>query len=276
MEEIELDDAAPTLSPATREAIRQEVRNAPQQPFRGATPRPMLHVVDVEPSTAQFYAAAQEARDGAMTVIPQMAAVVQPQVTQPVLAGQSGMDTVALYRADQARRQLVPRRSNALYLTGRQRVAPLGDKKMIIHGYKEMSLCKTLVSDALHRAYAAIELLDPVHANIIRARLAKAGVTGANASHANVKEITFKKAVSIALQAEAWVFQAQAAAAKHMVKESKSCLHNLAGKRRRTREEKEAAYQARYGMERGTRSERAARKYQKRINELKGNAPAPQ
>jgi hypothetical protein len=146
-----------------------------------------------------------------------------------------------------------------MYLTGGER-ASIGNKAVVVAGYKERSLCHTLVNDALQRAYAAMELLDPTHANIIRARLTKAGVKNSNANHADMKAITFKKAVSIALQAEKWVYQAQAAAAKHMVKDSKHCLHNLAGRRKRTKEEKEETYLKKYGVARGSKAERSARK----------------
>jgi len=144
----------------------------------------------------------------------------------------------------------------------------MGDSKLVLAGYKENSLCNTLVADALQRAYMAIELLDKDHAKIIRARLAKAGITNSNASHVGEKAITFKKAVSIASQAEQWVYQAQAAAAKSMAKHSKRCAHNIAGRPRLTTAEKEARYMKRFGVARGTRTDRAMRKHQKKAAEL--------
>ena len=144
----------------------------------------------------------------------------------------------------------------------------VGDSKLVLAGYKQTSLCNTLVSDALQRAYMAIDLLDKDHAQIIRARLAKAGITNSNASHIGEKDVTFKKAVSIASQAEQWVYQAQAAAAKSMAKHSKRCAHNLAGRPRLTTEEKEKRYLKRYGVPRGSRTERAMRKHQKKAEEL--------
>lgn len=144
----------------------------------------------------------------------------------------------------------------------------MGDTKLVLQGYKETSLCNTLVADALQRAYMAIELLDKDHAKIIRARLAKAGITNANASHVGEKDITFKKAVSIAAQAEQWVYQAQAAAAKSMAKHSKRCAHNIAGRPRLTTAEKEARYMKRFGVARGTRTDRAIRKHQKKAAEM--------
>lgn len=149
-----------------------------------------------------------------------------------------------------------------------ERVRLAGDKKDLIVGYKSNSLCRNLVQDCIERAYLAASMLDEKHANIIRARLTMAGVKNSNANHADTKAITFNKAVSIAQQAEAWVYAAQAAAAKSMVKESKRCLHALAGRRRKTTQEKEALYEKRYGRPRGTRAERATRKYQKRIENL--------
>lgn len=150
---------------------------------------------------------------------------------------------------------------------GRGSLHLAGDKKNLIVGYKENSLCNTLVEDALQRAFLAMKLLDQKHADIISARLAKAGVKNSNASHAGSREITFKKAVSIALQAEKWVYQAQAAAAKSMAKASKHCLHHMAGRRKRTKEEKEATYAMKaakgvpgYEGSRGTKAERTARK----------------
>lgn len=166
-----------------------------------------------------------------------------------------------------------PKRMRNTFLNvGRGNVVRLaGDKKQLVAGYKENSLCNTLVQDCLNRAYLATQLLDPAHARIVLARLAKAGVKNANANHADTKEISYKKAVSIALQAERWVYEAQAAAAKSMVKESKRCLHALAGKRRRTTAEKEAAYEKRGKGPRGTRTERAIKKYQTKISKLQEN-----
>lgn len=163
-----------------------------------------------------------------------------------------------------------PKRARNTFLNvGRGNVVRLaGDKKELVAGYKANSLCNTLVQDCLNRAYLAVQLLDHAHARIVLARLAKAGVKNGNASHADTKEISYKKAVSIALQAERWVYEAQAAAAKSMVKESKRCLHALAGKRRRSTAEKEAAYEKRGKGPRGTRTERAIRKYQTKIQKL--------
>lgn len=155
--------------------------------------------------------------------------------------------------------------------TGGERVHLVGDKNALIVGYKENSLCNTLVADALQRSYLAMKLLDQKHADIIAARLAKAGVKNANASHHGSREVTFKKAVSIALQAERWVYQAQAAAAKSMAKQSKQCLHNLAGKRKRTTAEKDAMWAKTHGGQaRPDRTARAALKLQKKIAKLGG------
>lgn len=194
--------------------------------------------------------------DVAMSIVEEPAAPAEQQFIGPVIPA-------GLIQKSQARKQAysVPRGSLQL----------IGDKKALVAGYKDHSLCNTLVGDALQRAFLAMQLLDEKHADIIRARLAKAGVKNSNASHASSKEITFKKAVSIALQAERWVYQAQAAAAKSMAKESKHCLHNLAGHRKRTREEKEATYQKRFGKPRLDRSARAIRKKEEKLAELKLN-----
>lgn len=170
-------------------------------------------------------------------------------------------------------RQIIPARqvaeaSSAVAVRQSRPSTHLGDKKIVLQGYKENSLCSTLVSDALQRAYMAMELLDKEHAKIVRARLAKAGITNSNASHVGEKDITFRKAVSIASQAEQWVYQAQAAAAKSMAKHSKSCAHNLSGRPKLTVAKKEARYRKRYGVDRGTRTERAVRKHQKKIAEM--------
>lgn len=151
----------------------------------------------------------------------------------------------------------------------------VGDSKLVLAGYKQTSLCNTLVADALQRAYMAIDLLDKDHAKIIRARLAKAGITNSNASHVGEKDITFKKAVSIASQAEQWVYQAQARAAKSMAKHSKRCAHNIAGRPRLTTAEKEKRYFDRYGVARGTRTDRAIRKHQKKAAEMSAWKAAP-
>lgn len=174
--------------------------------------------------------------------------------------------SIVTKRALVGARRLIDREDQKV---GRGNVVRLaGDKKDLIVGYKANSLCNTLVQDCLDRAHMAVKLLDQRHAQIVLARLAKAGVKNSNASHADMKEISYKKAVSIALQAERWVYEAQAAAAKSMVKESKRCLHALAGKRRRTTEEKATVYRTRTGEERGTRTDRAVRKYQKKIAAL--------
>lgn len=176
---------------------------------------------------------------------------------------------------------LLQRRAHELYLqqqerdyrTGGKRVKLAGDKKQLIVGYKQNSLCSTLVNDAVERALMATEILDSKHADIIRARLQKAQMKNGNASHAGSAQISFKKAASIALQAERWVYQAQAAAAKSAAKQSKHCLHNLAGRRKRTKEEKEETYRNRYGMERGERVQRAVRKHQKAIAQIQSMTP---
>lgn len=171
----------------------------------------------------------------------------------------------------------VQRRSNALSLRHKplQLASYSGDRTMIVAGYKDMSLCNMITRQAIERAYAAIPLLDASHAQVIQARLTAAGLTNRNASHISQKDITFKKAASIALQAERWVYQAQAAAAKSMVSENKRCLHALAGKRRRTTEEKEATYAKKvakgvkgYTGVRGNRKERAIKKAQKKLDKL--------
>jgi len=171
-------------------------------------------------------------------------------------------------KMEETKAMVVKKRPNALYATGRERASFAGDKQSLVAGYKDASLCNTLVRDALQRAYMAIEILDDVHANIIRARLSKAGVKNANSTKGGFTEISFKKATSIALQAEAWVYQAQAAAAKSMVKEASRCRHALVGKRRRTTKEKEDTYRERYGMERGDRKTRALRKLEVKMETI--------
>jgi len=173
-------------------------------------------------------------------------------------------------KMEQAQALTVKKRPNALYLTGRERASFAGDKIALVQGYKDASLCNTLVRDALQRAYMAIEILDDSHANIIRARLAKAGVKNANSAKGGFTEISFKKATSIALQAEQWVYQAQAAAAKSMVKEANKCRHALVGKRKRTTAEKDALWRKRHnGEARPDRSDRAIIKAEKRVAALK-------
>lgn len=164
---------------------------------------------------------------------------------------------------------LIKRRASTFLQTGRNRPVLAGDKQDIIKGYKAMSLCNTLIYDALQRAELAVNMLDKKHARVILARLQKAGITNANAAHSDLKEITFKKVVSIALQAERWVYEAQAAAAKHMVKESKACLHNLAGKRKLTKEEKEERWAAAGKGDRGSRTDRAIAKAELHLEKLR-------
>jgi len=199
-----------------------------------------------------------------------MAQSTPPPAAAPVPAPAAVAAAVkAEVKMEEAKQLVVRKRPNALYQTDRDRPAFAGDKQALVQGYKDASLCNTLVRDALQRAYMAIEILDDTHANIIRSRLAKAGIKNANSSKGGFTEITFKKATSIALQAEQWVYEAQAAAAKSMVKESNRCRHALVGKRRRTVAEKEAAYKERYGVPRGTKAERAIRKLQEKITTIK-------
>lgn len=246
MEEVTTARPQINLSPAAVAAIAAAVNAAPRQPFRGASPVPEL-------------------------VLPGAAAAMGANV-EPI--ARSGTNTVAMYYNDGARLNTLPSvvpgiNTVELYAGDRaRRVVLTGDRNSVLQHYKQGSLCNQLVANSLNRIQQALMVLDDRHANIIRARLQKAGVANANASHASMREITFKKATSIALQAERWVYQAQAAAAKSMVKESKRCLHNLAGRAKRSREDKEAAYQARFGVPRGTRSDRAARKLRRRIDGL--------
>lgn len=227
------------LSPNQIQQIASEIQRAPQQEFRGATPELVL------PGAA--------ARSGASTVAlyagdrSRMAtpAPIRLQLATPAAS------TVAMYAGDEERRIMIG-----------------GDRNKILENYRQSDLCRQLVKDSLRRIDQALEILDKDHADIIRARLQKAKLASANSSHAGTKEISFKKAASIAIQAERWVYQAQAAAAKSMISESKKCLHNLAGRAKRTTAEKEAAYAARYGRPRGTRKERAARKLRNRLQKL--------
>jgi len=190
------------------------------------------------------YKQAQEARDLPMENIPVVSLVPTPAPAQTE-------------RMVVVQEPKVKYRNNYLG-TGGVAVS-LGDKTDLVRGYKRTSLCHTLVEDAVERARLAMRILDAKHASIIDAKLKLASVKSRGASHADLQdEIPFQKAVSIALQAERWVYQAQAAAAKHAAKESKHCLHRLAGKRRRTKEEKEATYLKRYGTERLSKAARTA------------------
>lgn len=118
----------------------------------------------------------------------------------------------------------------------------LGDKQVVVANYKDLSLCHQVTLDALNRAEMAMQILDVKHANAIKALINRAMAKNKNAKGAGTKPISFKKATSIALRAERWVYQAQAAAAKHMVKESKKCLHDMAGRPKRSTADKITTY----------------------------------
>lgn len=203
----------------------------------------------------------------------EMASPAPAAIVPPAKSPAKEQEMVAINEGDEEDdtpkpKVLVKRQKNAFLQTGRERPVLAGDKKDIIKGYKSMALCNQLVYDALQRAELAATMLDKEHSRIIMARLAKAGLTSANAAHQDLKEITFKKAVSIALQAERWVYEAQAAAAKHMVKESKHCLHALAGKRKLSKEEKDARWAAQGKGARGTKTDRAIAKAEKHLAAL--------
>lgn len=236
------DFATPTVTNAIlREIVREQLARAPQQSFRGATPEPdpqpiFLNVGPSIPNSAESTVEYREVPTGASTTV-----AMYNADARRLPSGASS--TVAMYNADSARRGM-----------------PSGDRRQVLRNFEHNSFCNIVSNDALRRIQQAIPMLDAKHASIIQAKLAKAGLTTANASHVDRRQISFKKAASIALLAERWVYQAQAAAAKSMAKKTKRCQHEIAGRRKRTREEKEAAYLARYGVPRGTKAERTARK----------------
>lgn len=145
-----------------------------------------------------------------------------------------------------------------------------GDKKALAKGYAAVSLCNVLAKEAIQRALAAAEILDKDHSDQIMAKLRLAGLTNANAASRRMKDIPLKKAISIATKAETWVYQQQAAAAKHAAKEAKRCLSKLSGRGKLSAAEKATRYQARFGVARGTRTDRAVRKLQRRIAKMTG------
>lgn len=133
-----------------------------------------------------------------------------------------------------------------------------GDRKILIQGYKDVSICNTLVNAALERAKIAASMLDDEHKGIVLTKLRKAEMKSRNASHAGIRQVPLKKAVAIALEAEQWVYQAQAAAAKFANKEAKACRRKLSGRHKMTKEEKDARYLHLHGVPRGTKAERTA------------------
>ena len=213
----------------------------------------------------QYLAAREEKREGkraarpAPPPIPPKPMVGNLQtavVMQPVQSPESSMSEKRIRLAPPAAR------------------AQLGDKSSLVAGYREISLCHAIHKTALERAEIAAQMLDEDHRNQINAMIMKAGMKRGNASHADLREMSTKRAMAIASQAEMWVYQAQAAAAKHAAKQAKLCKHQLSGRRKLTREEKERRYTRgknaeRYkGQPRGSRAERALRKYQKKMEKI--------
>lgn len=200
--------------------------------------RPMAHAPQTEPKQPAPAPSAplREIEIVQMKQIP----TIEPIVPPPPFAPQS-------QSSPPAASALVPQRPmnrNASLVSLITNGAPprLGDTQTVVANYENLSLCNQVTEDALKRAHAAMQILDKEHASAIAALLDKASNKSRNASHPGKRPITFKKAASIALKAERWVYQAQAAAAKQMVTKSKKCLHDMAGRRRRTTEEKERTY----------------------------------
>lgn len=246
------------------ETLRNELDNTlPRQPFRGATP-------DFE-----YVAPA-----------PAMAAAEEMEIVSPI-RGPASAATTIVYDAPPSRALSV---RNTPVASVRSAITPLlsvpatvvtdgaasapvrmvGDKSALIEGYKKVSLCHTLAAEAVARARAAAEILDPDHRDQIIGMLQVAGLTNANATSRKLKRIPLKRAISIATKAERWVYQQQAAAAKHAAKEARQCARKLSGRHKLTTAEKNERYQRRYGIARGTKGERAVRKYQRKIAKITG------
>lgn len=145
-----------------------------------------------------------------------------------------------------------------------------GDRQTLIAGYKDVSICHTLANNAIARAQIAASMLDAKHRDIILSELNKAKLKNGNAKSRGIREIPLKRAVAIALKAEQWVYQAQAAAAKFANKEAKACRRKLSGRHHMTKKEKEARYLNVYGVDRGTKAERTEVRRQR--NKMKRDA----
>lgn len=133
-----------------------------------------------------------------------------------------------------------------------------GDKATLIAGYQDVSICNTLANNAIGRAKVAASMLDEKHREIILSELRSAEMKNKNAAHKGIRSVPLKRAVAIALKAEQWVYQAQAAAAKHANKEAQACRRKLSGRHKMTKEEKDERYLKRFGVPRGTKGERTA------------------
>jgi len=131
-----------------------------------------------------------------------------------------------------------------------------GDRKALIQGYSDVSICNTLVNNAIGRAKVAASMLDEKHRQIILTEIRSAEMKNANAAHKGIRKVPLKRAVAIALKAEQWVYQAQAAAAKHANKEAQMCRRKLSGKHKLTKDEKDARYLKVYGVARPSKAER--------------------
>ena len=250
------------MDPTTAAEIRAEIEGSPVEPIaRGGTPE--LLFPPPRGST--------------------------PYAELPVLGagGGSGASTVVYEQRSPPRDLYEPPRSRAISVRSSPSptivmpsvvsdggaaaaVRLVGDKQSLIAGYQKVSLCHSLAAEAVQRARAAADILDADHREQILGMLQVAGLTNANATSRKLKRIPLKKAISIATKAETWVYQQQAAAAKHAAKEARKCLSKLSGRHKLTMEEKQARYQRRYGVARGTRSERAIRKYERKIAKIRG------
>lgn len=251
------------LDPTTTAEIRAELEGAPIEPIaRGGTPE--LLFPPPRGSTPYSELPVMTGGSGASTVVYEQRSPPRDLYEPP----RTPISRVISVRGSPSPAIVMP----SVVSDGGAAAAVrlVGDKQSLIAGYQKVSLCHTLAAEAVQRARAAAEILDPDHKEQILGMLQLAGLTNANATSRKLKRIPLKRAISIATKAETWVYQQQAAAAKHAAKEARKCLSKLSGRHKLTMEEKRERYQRRYGVARGTRADRAIRKYERKIAKIRG------
>lgn len=149
--------------------------------------------------------------------------------------------------------------NNLDYLTrfnrgqGRVPQATLGDAAMIANNYHQASTCATITRDAVARVQTAIPMLDQRHAALLKEKFEKAQISRRKKIK---REIPVTTAIALALQADQWVYQAQAKAAKAANNEVKKCRSSLAHRHKLSKAEKDERYLKRYGKVRLPKAQR--------------------
>lgn len=152
--------------------------------------------------------------------------------------------------------------------------AQLGDRKTIYQGYEATSTCAMIQQGVLARVAQAEGVLDRTHAT----KLEEAAANLSRSRTGKFRTIPIKKAIALAVKADEWVYQAQAAAAKKAKFSARKCRRELLGRAKLSKTEKEARYLKRFGVprppmkaDRTLATNARARAKRQRVAEAKAN-----